>query len=437
MPIAGYAQQRQHGSRRNRLGPAARSARLRSRQLHAGAGPGISASRPGHSSPPQDPPSSAPRRATARPTPSSTRMAEDEEEPRRGRRGLMIVAALVGAIGLGGGMAYTYKTFVAPTGGRSPLIKARLRAQQGQARGAGRQGLRAHGQEAPEPAWRGRRAAARPATRPSAPERARQRRSQRAAQGAGSFRSRRRSAGAAPPRPRHRASRSRSSVPGVMLENMGRRRRGPAAAAAPPRRRACSCRHRGRRSRRSSSPRSRSHLPPEHAAPAAAEPAAPVKKAPVPRRPCRRPRTPLPHRQTSARHSGYVAVLSSQKSRMDALKAFADLQQKYGDVLASKTPDVQEANLGEKGVWYRARRRPARLARCGRRRVQPAQDRRLHRLLGDGVLTAAPVYVERRQRRRQPRSDQPRMLSAFITGLAGPSFRRARRLCCARRGRAA
>ncbi|KAB2910718.1 MAG: SPOR domain-containing protein [Hyphomicrobiaceae bacterium] len=39
---------------------------------------------------------------------------------------------------------------------------------------------------------------------------------------------------------------------------------------------------------------------------------------------------------------------------MDALKAFADLQQKYGDVLASRTPDVQEANLGEKGIWYRA-----------------------------------------------------------------------------------
>ena len=34
--------------------------------------------------------------------------------------------------------------------------------------------------------------------------------------------------------------------------------------------------------------------------------------------------------------------------------AFADLQQKYGDVLASKTPDVQEANLGDKGVRYRS-----------------------------------------------------------------------------------
>jgi hypothetical protein len=52
--------------------------------------------------------------------------------------------------------------------------------------------------------------------------------------------------------------------------------------------------------------------------------------------------------------SGYVAVLASKTSRTDALKAFADLQQKYGDVLASKTPNVQEANLGDKGVRYRA-----------------------------------------------------------------------------------
>ena len=37
---------------------------------------------------------------------------------------MMIAAALVGAIGLGGAMAYTYKTFVAPSGGRAPVIKA-------------------------------------------------------------------------------------------------------------------------------------------------------------------------------------------------------------------------------------------------------------------------------------------------------------------------
>ena len=29
------------------------------------------------------------------------------------------------------------------------------------------------------------------------------------------------------------------------------------------------------------------------------------------------------------------------------------MQEKYGSVLANRTPDVQEANLGEKGVRYR------------------------------------------------------------------------------------
>jgi hypothetical protein len=53
--------------------------------------------------------------------------------------------------------------------------------------------------------------------------------------------------------------------------------------------------------------------------------------------------------------AGYVAVLSSQKSRVDALKVFADLQQKYGDVLGGKTPDVQEADLTARGlgIMYR------------------------------------------------------------------------------------
>jgi len=34
-------------------------------------------------------------------------MGDEEEEPRRGRRGLVIAGALIGAIGLGGAMAYT------------------------------------------------------------------------------------------------------------------------------------------------------------------------------------------------------------------------------------------------------------------------------------------------------------------------------------------
>ncbi len=55
--------------------------------------------------------------------------------------------------------------------------------------------------------------------------------------------------------------------------------------------------------------------------------------------------------------AGYVAVLASvpvsNSSRMDSLKQFADMQQKYGSALASKTPDVQQANLGAKGTYHR------------------------------------------------------------------------------------
>jgi hypothetical protein len=75
------------------------------------------------------------------------------------------------------------------------------------------------------------------------------------------------------------------------------------------------------------------------------------------------PRAPAPKREVTASaamttntpvSSGYVAVLSSKKSRMDAMKAYASLDQKYRDMLASSTFDVQEADLGDKGVWYRA-----------------------------------------------------------------------------------
>jgi hypothetical protein len=55
--------------------------------------------------------------------------------------------------------------------------------------------------------------------------------------------------------------------------------------------------------------------------------------------------------------NGYVAVLASIPasggSRLSALKKFADMQEKYGSVLQNKTPDVQEANLGERGTYHR------------------------------------------------------------------------------------
>jgi len=54
---------------------------------------------------------------------------------------------------------------------------------------------------------------------------------------------------------------------------------------------------------------------------------------------------------------GYVAVLASvpvsATSRLDALKTFADIQQNYGTVLQNRTPDVREANLGSKATYHR------------------------------------------------------------------------------------
>jgi hypothetical protein len=146
------------------------------------------------------------------------------------------------------------------------------------------------------------------------------------------------------------------TLPGVMLENVGPP---PSARAQPPQ----------GPPPRAAAPPVIATVPPTTAAvdppvarrapvvavpPPAAQ--AEPKKKPVPK--VTEPSAPRPKATATAGAvagaSGYVAVLASKSSRMDALKAFADLQQKYGDVLANKTPDVQEANLGEKGMWYRA-----------------------------------------------------------------------------------
>jgi hypothetical protein len=93
--------------------------------------------------------------------------------------------------------------------------------------------------------------------------------------------------------------------------------------------------------------------PPPAAAPPAprADTEARPRQLPTVRQAARTPvATPAAPAPTGA---GYVAVVSSRQSHMEALKAFADIQQKYGSVLQGRTPDVREANLGEKGVWFR------------------------------------------------------------------------------------
>ena len=83
------------------------------------------------------------------------------------------------------------------------------------------------------------------------------------------------------------------------------------------------------------------------AAAAGAAPAAPKKLAAV----------PVVGAAAAGVSAGYVAVLASvpvsNTSRINALKQFADMQQKFGGVLQNKTPDVKEANLGDKGMYHR------------------------------------------------------------------------------------
>jgi cell division septation protein DedD len=51
----------------------------------------------------------------------------------------------------------------------------------------------------------------------------------------------------------------------------------------------------------------------------------------------------------------YVVQVGAKKSQTDALASFADIQQKYPTLLANYRPIVQKANLGSKGTWYRLR----------------------------------------------------------------------------------
>jgi hypothetical protein len=50
---------------------------------------------------------------------------------------------------------------------------------------------------------------------------------------------------------------------------------------------------------------------------------------------------------------GFVAVIATRERRMDALKAFADAQQKYSSILAHKLPAILETDApSNNGVCY-------------------------------------------------------------------------------------
>src|SRR6185312_5130935 len=102
------------------------------------------------------------------------------------------------------------------------------------------------------------------------------------------------------------------------------------------------------------------------AAPAAAEPQE-VSSLQAPPPPAAKPKpaakpavqtaaaTPAATPAAAAGPTKYVVQVGSKKNQTDALASFADMQQKYPTLLASYRPMVQKADLGTKGTWYRLR----------------------------------------------------------------------------------
>jgi hypothetical protein len=273
-------------------------------------------------------------------------LSEDEEEPRRGRRGVMITAALIGAIAFGGAMAYTYKAFFGSGGGRAPLIRLT---------DSGPSKIKPDDPGGREFAHTDKKLLNRlsePGAASSEPET----QEDRSGDDANVPRKVRvipippsGQQGAAPVvttssvTARPTVAPVTVNVPGVMLENLTPP---PAQQAQPP-----------LAGRPPAAPPVKVVSAAQASDPVASDVAPVARKAAVvaPKAQVTKVKQAAAPAVTSpSGSSGFVAVLASKKSRMDALKAFADLQQKYAEVLAAKTPDVQEADLGDKGVWYRA-----------------------------------------------------------------------------------
>lgn len=284
------------------------------------------------------------------------------EERRRGTSKFVIVGALVGAIGLGGGLAYAYKTFMIPAGTDSPpVVKADKKpAKMQPAEPGGKQFANKDNKLLGRLGEDGD-ATAKVAVGPG---------SSAADDAAGARKVVTypvgRDGSILPPAtqafPSAAPQQTTATVPGLVLSD-GYGNRGPTAPVVT-----------------SSTPTSAPLPPPAQQGRAQvlarAQPAEPPAARAAPAAPAiEAAKKPLPPKQavaaapvaiapapaaaaaaTKQGTNGFVAVLTSTKSRMDALKGFADLQQKYPGVLQDKTPDVVEADLSTRGLgtMYRA-----------------------------------------------------------------------------------
>jgi cell division septation protein DedD len=83
----------------------------------------------------------------------------------------------------------------------------------------------------------------------------------------------------------------------------------------------------------------------DRAASAPPPPAVPAQDPPPPR---------LASAPANVGTGGYAVQLSSQKSEAEAQSSFRSLQAKFPDQLGNRSPIVRRADLGDKGIYYRA-----------------------------------------------------------------------------------
>jgi len=274
----------------------------------------------------------------------------EDEEPRRSGRRWLIAAALIGSIGIGGGIAYAYKAYFMPRGTESPPV---VRASKDATRTApetpgGRRFANADSR------LMGRLESDESAVPPAEVNGVRK--VSTVAVG--------RDGSLTPPQASPPPMRPTVSVPGLtIVDGFGGGLTPPpasppatAAAERPPQPASAPA-----RTSPAAGPEptviakaAQPALPAPPPRPVAAEqpaPPAPQARPPAPEKsaPTKSAAASPPAETTPAPANGYVAVLASHKSRIEALTRFADLQQKY-DVLKGKIPDVLEADLSARGL---------------------------------------------------------------------------------------
>jgi hypothetical protein len=259
----------------------------------------------------------------------------EDDEPRRGKRWLLIAVALVGAIGVGGALAYTYRSLVAP---KSRLVASKTEP-----------GAKARVKDLPS--------AERPPVKvaeESPPSKVTQPPADDPPPGGGEGQGPRTvktitfGPGTAPPS----TIAPPVSIPGISIY------RPPETVppVAPPVNPLAK-----EKAKDVDTPPGRVTIgtPPLATPPAAKEKEKdededpPVAETPPP--PVKKhtalvvPKATAPPKATGS-GLGFVAVLKSAKTHMEAMTSYADLQQKYPEVLGDKSFDVQEVDLSARGL---------------------------------------------------------------------------------------